>query len=175
MKKYILLVIIVGMVFNANAQKLEKPEIDKITGHITYGTKEEVIANKLTLIGHYLACKIRRGHSFYLLYFHAKDGLAMDYFVREGDKAIIKFSNGKILELSAIVDSYSSIIPYASPPVTESLLPYDLSDEDITALENGKISVIRILTSIGPFDYDISDGKSEIIKKQLQLITKAGR
>jgi hypothetical protein len=76
------------------------------------------------------------------------------------------------LELKAIGDTYSSLISYANPAVAESSLAFDLTDTDIAELKNRKIAVIRINTSLGPFDYDIKDGKSEIVKKQLELIMK---
>ena len=172
MKKYILVAAITIMALNANAQKLEKPVIDKITGDTTFNVKEQVLANPFTLPGHWLAGNVSKAKNYTLLYLHLKDGMDIYYSVYEGDKAIIKFINGKMLEISAVADEHSSLIPYASPAVTQSFIAYDLADADVEALKNNKISVIRIMTSKGPFDYEIKDGKSEVIKKQLELIAK---
>jgi hypothetical protein len=172
MKKYILIALEALTVLCAKAQKLEKPKIDKITGDTTLSTKEQALANPFTLPGHYLAGNIMKGKNYWAMYFHLKDGMDLHYYVLKGDKAIIKFTDGKLLEISAAIDAYSSIVPYATPPVTEIFLVFDLTNEDITALENGRIAVVRINTSQGPFDYDIKDSKAEIFKKQLELITK---
>jgi hypothetical protein len=172
MKKYILLTLMAITILNAKAQKLEKPKIDKITGAFTISAKEQVLANPFTLPGHYLAGQIVRGPNYWAIYFHLKDGMDIYYSVLKGDKAIIKFTDGKLLEVSSAFDAQSSIIPYATPPVAESFLAFELTDEDVAALVNGKIAVIRINTSQGDFDYAIKDRRSEIIKKQLELITK---
>jgi hypothetical protein len=172
MKKHLLVAVMASCAFAVNAQKLEKPMIDKISGDITLSTKEQVLSNPFTIPGHYLAGYIIKGKGYCELCFHLKDGLDIDYYVLKGYKGVIKFTDGKLLEINALFDKDSSPIPDASPPVTQSFLSFDLTNEDITALENGKVSVIRIMTSQGAFDYEIKDGKSEIIKKQLELITK---
>jgi hypothetical protein len=170
MKKHIFIIIMGFGALNAKSQKLEKPRVDKITGSVSIATKEQVLANKFTLIGHYLACHIIKGQGYCLLYFHLKDGLDIRYHMLKGDVATIKFADGELLEIKASDDARSSLIPYATPPVTESFIPFDLTDDDVSALKTGKISVIRITTSKGLFDYDVSDGKAEVIKKQLELI-----
>lgn len=172
MKKYILIAAIATLALKANAQKLEKLSIDKITGDTTFATKEQVLANPFTIPGHYLAGNIAKGRGYCLLYFHLKDGLNIRYYVMKGDKAIIKLTDGKLIEIEAVGNTYSSFIPDASPAVAESFLAFDLKDSDVAELRNGKIAVIRINTSKGPFDYDIKDGKSEVLKKQLELIMK---
>lgn len=172
MKKYIIIAAISALALSANAQKLDKPRIDKISGDTTLLTKEQTLANPFTIPGHYLAGSLTKGKDYYLLNFHLKDGMDIQYSVLNGDKAIIKFADGKLLEIKAIGDTYSSLISYASPAVAESFLAFDLTDSDVAELKNGKIAVVRIYTSMGPFDYDIKDGKGEVIKKQLALISK---
>ena len=172
MKKYILAAVMVLGALAARAQKLDKPRIHKISGDTTLLTKEQVLANPFTIPGHYLAGNIMKGKDYYLLSFHLKDGMDIQYSVLSGDKAIVKFTDGKLLEIKAIGDTYSSLISYANPAVSESFLAFDLTDSDVEELKNRKVAVIRINTSMGPFDYDIKDGKSEIIKKQLELISK---
>ncbi|SHN00184.1 hypothetical protein [Mucilaginibacter sp. OK098] len=172
MKKYLLIAFMASVVCSANAQKLQKPQRDKITGDVTLSVKEQVLSNPFTLPGHYLAGNMVRGKNYWALYFHLKDGLNIYYYVLKGDKAIIKFTDGKLLEITSAFDAQSSLISYATPDVTESFLAFELTDDDVAALLSGKLSVIRINTSMGAFDYDIKDSKSEIIKKQLELIAK---
>ena len=172
MKKYILIAAIAILALNANAQKLEKPSIDKITGDTTLATKIDVLSNPLALIQHAITVNTLKAKNFVLLCFHLKDALSIYYSIDKGEKATIKFADGKLLEINAAVDAHSFVISLGTPSYVGCDVYYDLTDDDIVALKNNKISVIRIMTSKGPFDYDIKNGKSEIIKKQLELITK---
>lgn len=172
MKKCILIAFMTLVVCSVKAQKLQKLTRDKITGDITISVKEQVLSNPFTLPGHYLAGNMVRGRNYWALYFHLKDGLDIYYYVRKGDNAIIKLTDGKILEITSAFDSESSLIPYATPAVTESFLAFELTDDDVAALLSGKLSVIRINTSMGAFDYNIKDSKAEVLKKQLELIAK---
>lgn len=152
----------------ADAQKLERPRIDKITGDTTFETKEEVLANPFTMVRHYLGSGILKGSGNYVLYFHLKEGGDAPYYVLQGFKATIKFTDGKLIQLTAVADEYSSY----KPVVTESTISYHLTDSDLEALKSGKISVIRVETSGAPLDFDIKDNKADMIKKQLELISK---
>lgn len=172
MKKYIFMSIMSFLAFTASAQKLEKPTIDKITGDTTLETKEQPLQSRLSLSTHLIACSIIKARGLYLLYFHIKEGGEWHIKIDTTDKAIIKFTDGKVLVLNAPLEEHSSINYDATPVFTDADFPYLLSSIDIDQLRNGKISIIRLNTSKGNFDYDISDGKSEIIKKQLELITK---
>lgn len=172
MKKCILMAFMALAVCGAKAQKLQKLTRDKITGDITISAKEQVLSNPFTLPGHYLAGNMVRGRNYWALYFHLKDGLDIYYYVRKGDNAIIKLTDGKLLEITSAFDSESALIPYATPAVTESFLAFELTDDDVAALLSGKLSVIRINTSMGAFDYDIKDSKAQVLKKQLELMAK---
>ncbi|TWI95921.1 hypothetical protein JN11_04196 [Mucilaginibacter frigoritolerans] len=172
MKKYIFMVAAMLLAFNAGAQKLQKPVIDKITGDTTLETKEEPMQSKLSLSTHLIGCSIMKGKGIYLC-FHLREGFVeWDFYVSAGDKAIIKFADGKLIELDAAFEDHSSIHYDATPIFTAAYFYYSLNGGDIDQLKNNKIAVIRINTSMGNFDYDISDGKSEIVKKQLELIAK---
>lgn len=84
----------------------------------------------------------------------------------------IKLANGDILTLicpkAIIGKSYYSSIGGS----VDALVYYTISDEDIDKLKNNQLSVLRIETTEGHYDYDIPDNKSEVIKKQLILIDK---
>jgi hypothetical protein len=172
MKKYIFIVAAMLLVFHAGAQKLQKPVIDKITGDTTLETKEEPLQSKLSLSLHLIGCSIFKGREDYLLYFHLKEAGQWHFGTEEGDQAIIKFTNGKLLQLNPVGEHHSTIMFDATPVFTDASFPYGISNDDIDQLKNNKIVVIRINTSKGYYDYDISDARSEIIKKQLELITK---
>ena len=170
MKKYVFMMMLGLGVLNAKSQKLEKPFVDKITGEVSIAAKPEVLSNKLALVRYYLAAYVVKGRGYWLLDFNLKDNIGQYYYVLKDDHAIIKFSDGKLLEISALSGGQctTAVSEYGSS--SESDISYSLTDDDVAALKNGKISVIRIMTSVGAFDYDISDKKSEIIKKQLELM-----
>jgi len=172
MKKYIFILAAMLLAFNADAQKLQKPIIDKITGDTTLETKEEPLQSKLSLSLHLIGCSILKGRGVYLLYFHVKEAGEWDFSVQDGYAAIVKFTSGKMLQLNTVGQNYSKIIYDAKPVFSDASLPYSISNDEIDQLKNNKIAVIRINTSAGSFDYSVSDARSEIIKKQLDLITK---
>src|SRR6187402_2696240 len=101
MKKYFMIAAAAILAYNANAQKLEKPLIDKITGDTTLNTKIEVLSNPLALIQHALTVNTSKTKDYVLLCFHVKDAIKMYYSVDKGDKATIKFVDGKLLEINA--------------------------------------------------------------------------
>jgi len=172
MKKYIFMIAAMLLAFKVEAQKLQKPVIDKITGDTTQETKEEPLQSKLSLSLHLIGCSIFKGRGEYLLYFHLKEGGKWHFGTEEGDQAIIKFTNGKLIQLNPVGEHNSKIMFDATPVFTDASFPYGINNDDIDQLKNNKIAVIRINTSSGAFDYEISDARSEIIKKQLELITK---
>ncbi|MDO3642566.1 hypothetical protein [Mucilaginibacter sp. L3T2-6] len=172
MKKYILIIITTILSLSANAQKLEKPIIDKITGDTTFSTKTEVLANPFALIQHAITVSTIRTKNEVLLSFHLKDALNIYYSVLKGDTTVIKFTDGRLLKITAALDSHSSFLSGGTLTYVGSDIYYALSGQEMDILKNKKIAFIRIMTSKGAFDYDIKNGKSEIVKKQLELITK---
>jgi hypothetical protein len=172
MKKYLIGLILMLAAFGAQAQRLQKPVIDKITGDTTLETKEEPLQSKLSLSLHLIGCSILKGRGVYLLYFHVKEAGDWDFGTADGDSVIIKFTNGKLLRLNPVGENHSAIMFDATPVFTDASLPYIISNDDIEQLKNNKIAVIRVNTSDDSFDYDVSNSRSEIVKKQLELITK---
>ncbi|WP_259066678.1 hypothetical protein HDF24_21620 [Mucilaginibacter sp. X4EP1] len=170
--KYIFIIAVMLLAFNAGAQKLQKPMIDKISGDTTLMTKEEPLQSKLSLSLHLIGCSILKGRGVYLLYLHSKEAGEWDFVVQDGYAAVIKFTNGKLLQLNPVGQNYSKIMYDATPVFSDADIAYGISNDDIDQLKNNKVAVIRINTSVGSFDYSVSDARSEIIKKQLDLITK---
>lgn len=95
--KYIFIVAAMLLAFNAGAQKLQKPMIDKISGDTTLMTKEEPLQSKLSLSLHLIGCSVLKGRGVYLLYLHSKEAGEWDFVVQDGYAAVIKFANGKLL------------------------------------------------------------------------------
>jgi len=169
MKKTLLLTAIAAMPLLSNAQKLEKPIIDKFSGDTTQFTNENTLTNKFDLIVNYLSCRAMKVNTLYEIGFHILKGSTGYYAIHKGDKCYIKFDNGDIITLFSS-DDYSSNTRYSSYGSSYESTPwFVLKQDDIDKLKNGKVTTIRIVTTVAPFDYDIKDKNSEIIKKELSL------
>lgn len=178
MKKNLLaILLLIFICFYANAQKLEKPIVDKITGDTTLATKSEVLQNKFSIVTDYLSCNIIKFSpvkikGFYNISFKVMKGLNMVVSSEPGNKAIFKLKDGRLIEVSTKLQSYSSYDPSQAGGILTLNILYELTDEDVINLKSLPIAVIRLETSKGPFDYELSGSKAEIIKKQLDLVTK---
>lgn len=170
MKKIVLFLLTALFTLTANAQKLEKPKIDKITGDTTLETKSETLYNKFSLVLDYLSVSTSKVLNRYFLDFKVMKGISIVFTTDKGDKAIFKLADGKLIEVYTINSSVSSFTSSAGG-VSQSYISYLLTNDDITALKSQKIAVIRIITSKGQFDYELASGKADIIQKQLNLIT----
>ncbi|GAC1314467.1 MAG: hypothetical protein NVSMB24_39150 [Mucilaginibacter sp.] len=159
------------MAISVKSQKLEKPRIDKFTGDTTIETKEETLQNKFSITTHALLCTTIKMAGHYMIRLRVGEGVNSIFEIHKGDKAAIKFSDGKIIELLSALNSTSDVT-HASYTTTSTISAlYDLTDDDISDLKTKKIAIVRVMTTLAPLDFEISDGKSEILKKQLTLIT----
>jgi len=176
MKKAFIFLLICFACIIVRAQKLQKPIIDKITGDTTWQTSRERLAAKTNFWGsdilftYAFKTKQRPFLAFSLL-----NGQGIKIFsINEGNKAIIKMSDGKIISLSAVTSRTSDVdvafIGNIDTSTSTNLAFYKISVEDLTVLLSGKMSVVRIETSKGNFDYDIKEKNSEVVSKLLSLL-----
>lgn len=170
MKITILVSILVFLANVAMAQKLEKPRIDLITGDTTLQTSQEVLTNKFSLVTDYLASRVIYLNKRYIVDFHIIKGISIIFSTHPGDKCILKLNSGKLLTLTTQLTQMSEFKQSTYGASAEGDAWFDLTNDDIESIKSGRIAVIRIETSAAPFDYEISDKKSELIKKQIELI-----
>ncbi|HVW98606.1 MAG TPA: hypothetical protein VHA56_21745 [Mucilaginibacter sp.] len=170
MKKYILMAAMAVITLSASAQKLEKPDIDKISGDTTYTVKEQMLANPFQVRGHYLGGNMVKGKRYYMIRFHVKEGLGDYYSVYKGDKAVIKFADGTIINIFATFDEHASMTGSGLAEMSESFLYYDLTDDDVKYLTEKKLAVVRIITSKDFYDFEIKDKHADVIQKQMLLL-----
>jgi len=150
------------------AQKLEKPHIDKITGDTTFSTKDEVLSNKFSLNFDYLSCNVTKSKKYTFLGFHLMKGITVLFTVRKTDSLVVKFEDGSLLHVPSGINQHSQLA-HQSGANSEAFLEFSLTEEQINKLKTNQIAVIRIETSEVPFDYEVSNSKAEIIKKELSL------
>jgi len=172
MKKSLIVILLLSAAYISKAQKLEKPKIDKITGDTTFSTSKEIITNKVGLIYDYLGVKTIKTKGDVFLSFYISKGITMLYSVNPGDKLILKTTDDKVLEIKSIASQNSDFTHSSANTYSDLIALYPVSSDDLIKLKAGTIKVIRIETSKGNFDYDIKLKNADIIKKQIELITK---
>jgi hypothetical protein len=178
MKKLLFIVFVVSPFF-AFAQKLEKPEVDKITGDTTFSTSKNKIGSETALWGADIlfvsASKLKAGYM--LVFYLAKSGnRSTVYSINKGGRAILKLKGNDLVNLEAVsseisktqYSSFNGIITSANSTISG----YVLIDENLNKLLSNQIAVIRIETSEGNVDFTIKDKNSDIIKNQLLLLSK---
>jgi len=176
MKKTFITCSLIALAMSSLAQKMQKPIIDKITGDTTWRTSRERICTKTNFLGSdILFTYALKTKATTLLAFSLINGQGPIIFsINEGNKAILKLKDGKIITLTSLVSRTSDIdfamIGGIDASSSSNLAFYKIDNDAITVLKNGKIAVIRIETSKGNFDYEIKDRNSEIIGKSLALI-----
>jgi len=174
MKKiYLTAIIAACLTLSAKAQKLEKPEIDKIKGDTTWKTSDERIYTQLGLVtGRLLYAYMEKIGKSYVLAFRI-DNVNGPRIFSIGTENItnIKFTDNSVLDLAPAVGGDSHVSYNTNATRVIDLIFYNLSKEDIETLQSKSISIIRISTNgAGNFDYEIKPKNSDLLKKELELI-----
>lgn len=174
MKKVYLTVLLVGsMVFLAKAQKLEKPEIDKIKGDTTWRTSDERIYTQLGFVtGRLLYVYAQKIGTSYLLCFRIDNVNGPHVWsIDENNITNIKFTDNSVLDLKPEVGGDARVTYGSQADRVINLVYYRLEKDDIETLKAKSVSIIRISTNgAGNLDYEIKPKNSDLIKKDLELI-----
>ena len=180
-KKYLIAIAAFCLSLSASAQKLEKPKIDKITGDTSLMTSQETVYQKVNFL---------TGESITVKAFGYKDKLHCSigfmiqkingshssiFAIPNGAKAYFKLSDNTVLALNSEISQISEgkVGDTGTATYTKGVaVPiYTIPKEDIEQLVKAPITVIRIETSDGDIDLDVKPKNSEIIKKEVELIT----
>ncbi len=158
---------------SANAQKLEKPDIDKIKGDTSWKTSEERIYTQLGFgSGRLLYVYAEKIDKSYVLCFKI-DNMNGPRIWSVGPANItnIKFTDNSVLDLKPEVGGDAHVSYNSQADRVINLVYYKLEKEDIETLKAKSVSIIRISTDgAGNFDYDIKPKNADLIKKDLDLI-----
>lgn len=171
MKKVLLVFSFSLMTFILAAQKLEKPQVDKISVNTTWITSSEKIYAKPSFsgtVGEQVYISAAKVKDIYLLFFSIQTGKTSIFSVEEGQKVYIKLENGTVVTLTNIksnVSKYNSI-SYGS----NSNCYYQITTEDMDKLTSSNVQFIRLEYSGGTFEYNIKGKFSEKMKSLVLLI-----
>ncbi|MDN3579801.1 hypothetical protein [Mucilaginibacter flavus] len=172
-KVYLTALLAAGIAISANAQKLEKPEIDKIKGDTTWKTSDERIYTQLGLAsGRLLYVYAEKIGQSYILCFRIDNmNGPRVWSVGAADITNIKFTDNSVLDLKPEVGGEARVSYNSQADRVINLIFYKLDKEDIETLRTKSVSVIRIATDgAGNFDYEIKPKNADLIKKDLDLI-----
>jgi len=173
--KTVLTILLGILCLSVKAQKLEKPRIDKITGDTTYETVRERICTNTGFFGSdILFVTFDKVKGNVIMRFHILRTNSHIFSISRDSKAIIKYSNGTITTLNAIVSQIGdgNVSSYGTIVTSDAQVDgfYDISTNDANLLKKNDISIIRIETSMGNIDYEINPKHSAIINKCISLI-----
>ncbi len=171
MKKTLFVFSLLLMTFKLSAQKLQKPQVDKISGDTTWLTSSEKIFAKASFsgtVGEQLYVSSGKVNNTYILLFSIQTGKTSIFSMEEGQIIYIKLKSGTVVTLTNIKNNLSkySSVSYGS----NSNCYYQITNEDIDKLSSSNLQFIRLEYSGGTFEYDIKDKFSEEIKKLVLLI-----
>jgi len=166
--------------FIVNAQKLLKPDIDKLSGDTIWSTSKEKLyahGNFLTAQGEAVECsvmRLERSKSKVLILNPQTLNQSGRFGISRGQKAYLKLSDNTNVTLESSTDdfgggqnNYTGGIALRS---RSAVGYYDLSDADIKSLKSATLVFLRIETSAGNFDCDIKPKNAELLRKQITLI-----
>jgi hypothetical protein len=179
--KKILLILFVFAPFLVSAQKLKKPIVDKITGDTIWTTSLDKLylhGNYLTGQGEAIQCEVDRiGKNFVLVLIPQTLNERSVFAVGEDQKTYLKFSDNSILTLSdgafKISDAQVSEAGGFINDKGALTLTFALKPDEIAKILSSSLTFVRFETTDGNFDCDIKPKFSDLIKKQLQLVSNA--
>ncbi|MDR3695146.1 hypothetical protein [Mucilaginibacter sp.] len=166
-----------------SAQKLLKPDVDKISGDTTWSTSVE----KLYFNGNYLTAQ-GEAVTFQVVKFSNANGLVLilnpqslnmgeDLSIAKNHQAFLKLSDNSIITLISGANDYGNAVytSIAHTPVQSSSTTafYELPDAAIEKLKTLSLVFLRIETSEGNFDCDIKPKNAAKLVKAIELIQKA--
>lgn len=165
--------------FIVQAQKMDKPQIDKITNDTTFfTTTEKVAGNKGSLSSSAEDIEAYLSYKNGIINLHLKVELTtMDhnfFRVSSGNKVLIKLADNTVVTLSNIADEHA-VREGVGPRITGRLcwtadVACNLGKEDISRMSSSVIKVIRVEADGQNLDFDVKQKGSDIITNMFLLI-----
>lgn len=179
MKKALFTIILLTIINSLYAQKLLKPEVDKISGDTTWKTDEQALYAKFTLVGANEIVSLqpqKAGKTYFAWLNVTQPKTSAYYYILEGKKLFFKFTDKTVVTLTATKDNLeervgSNTTTFGS--VGEGLktyTPFLLSKEDLAKFSSTPLEFVRIESSKGNLDYDVKPKLAEKVQKAFGLI-----
>jgi hypothetical protein len=179
MKKLYLILSLACMSMAAYSQKLEKPQVDQITGAATVSTTKETVYSKITFSGTLDALsawgvkdKETTVLAFYIEY---NSGHAESVSLHKNDKVYLKLADNSLVTLNGRYDeeSVTNRNKAGHSESTKIIQYFTLSTEDIQKLSNSSVKFIRFQTSAGNYDYELKEKHQPVIAQVVKMIADA--
>ncbi len=179
MKKLYLILSLACMSVAAYSQKMEKPEVDQISGETTLRTSHETVYKNITFSGtlQELTTYGFKKQDVQAIFFEIEFnvGHAEDFFIRKGDKVQMKLADNTIVTLAAAFDGTSVTNKKAvgRSVTTRLLMSYLLTPEDVKKLSDSNVKFIRFQNSDTNIDYELKEKNYQVIGKVVKMIADA--
>lgn len=178
-----LLIAILLLPLIVSAQKLLKPDVDKISADTTWATSEEKLyfhGNFFTVQGEavtFQVMKFSNSNGEVLALSPQSLNMGEELSIGKNQNAFLKLSDNTIITLRSETDDdgYSAYTFIAHNPVqsTNTIAFYALPDAAIEKIKTFRLVFLRIETSEGNFDCDIKPKNAAKLVKAIELIEKA--
>jgi hypothetical protein len=181
MKKTLLLILVISAIisFDTKAQKLLKPEVDKLTGDTTWRTSDEVVFAKFSFGGANQTVSVQglKIASSYVLSVTVVSPSTNPYYALDGGKIFFKLVDKTIITLTAAKGGMSSQAGTDAKALgmgtlnegTKLFSYYNVTKEDLLKLKASPLEFIRVESSKGPLDFEVKK-KQETLSKVCDLL-----
>lgn len=179
MKKLYLILSLACMSVAGYSQKMEKPEVDQISGETTLRTSKETVFKNITFSGtlkELTAYGYQKENTKALSFeIEFNFGHSENFSIHKGDKAMLKLADNSIVTLFATSDNSSETNKkkLGKSETTRLLMLYYLTPEDIKKLSDSNVKFIRFQNSDTDIDYELKEKNYPVIGKLVKMIADA--
>lgn len=166
MKRFFLLLAILGVCGSAHSQKIVKNEKDSFTDSHVIETSYVTISDGLT-------CSIRSVNGISVLFVSFNGGDEI-YTMEKDAQFMLKLQNDSVVTLTNLEDAVGEYrnINVGSTHISHFLLKtkYDLSEKEISDLQTHNITNVRFYTTAGYIERKVSEKNAKKLLKLFNLI-----
>jgi hypothetical protein len=162
--------VLIALSNQSKAQKMEKPKVDKFTGATSVSTTLERIYATASPVATGVNVAVKKIDDSYVLVVNIiiVNGEAF-YSIAKDDKLSLKLADNTVMNLPAAFATTSVEKLIGTNRRSEAIIYYSLSKDDMTKLTASNVTAVRVATSKGDFDYDVTDKYADLIKKEIAL------
>lgn len=161
------------IIFNCNAQILERNEVDEFTGNMVQKTSCETLVQNFKMVAFVSVMSVNDSTAFLELKLTIGPGRvhAIDrggiFFIKLSDNSIIELQNSEY-SLSCTGCGSKGLMGSGSQGTRTT---YILNKSNINKLRKANATKIRVYTTNGYIESDVNNNKSDVIKRLLNLLS----